>query len=569
MRSHRSRRLVAGLVSLAMVGVLGTLSATTATAAAPPDFTGKGIGPQPKGLGMGSKAALAQDTCNDNGRTNAALEGLGPFCVNPWKEGANNGGATSPGVTKDSVTAVIYIDNQQMAAAAGSQQPPVNQATGQNGTVKDALADTQKAYEHSIEQLGTYQLWGRTVDFQVVEASGADEAAQRADATEVLALKPFIVYDNTRSTTGGAPAFTAALAAKKIITVSPSTTPEIAKASDPYRWGFNTDNTASLPLAAAFVGKSLAKEKAQWAGDADLKSKTRSFGLVYPNDTTFDLAEFQQQVTENGGPKLAASTSFDPTNAQQAADSAASTVQRMKDSGVTSVVLFADAPLVTALMTGANAQDWHPEWIFTGYVYHDYDGYARNYPPEQMKQAFGLSVLWPYAEPVQGLNSDTFRWYWGTSQGSLSTTVPAVFAFIYGAVHYAGPNLTPQNVRKGLFSVPATEARTGRTGYGFTTGMPYPEYAAAGTDRALAFWDGDTTGPSQPGAPIDKGVFQYMDGGQRYSVGDMPTSEPKFFDKAGAVIQVPFATSFPDGVVPPAVPCTNCPSSGATVASGA
>src|SRR5262245_55641836 len=97
---HGSRRFVAALLSLAMLGVLG---ATSASAVAPPDFTGQGIGPQPKGLGMGSKAALAQENCTANGHTSLALEGTGPFCVNPWKEGANNGGATSSGVTKDSV----------------------------------------------------------------------------------------------------------------------------------------------------------------------------------------------------------------------------------------------------------------------------------------------------------------------------------------------------------------------------------------------------------------------------------------------------------------------------------
>ena len=61
-----------------MLGVLGTLGATQASAASPPDFTAPGIGRQPKGLGMGSKAALAQDNCSENGRTSFALEGSVP-----------------------------------------------------------------------------------------------------------------------------------------------------------------------------------------------------------------------------------------------------------------------------------------------------------------------------------------------------------------------------------------------------------------------------------------------------------------------------------------------------------
>ena len=131
--------------------------------------------------------------------------------------------------------------------------------------------------------------------------------------------------------------------------------------------------------------------------------------------------------------------------------------------------------------------------MFTGFGYQDYDGFARTFPQEQMTSAFGLSILWPYADP-EGLITEGFRWYWGLDQGTYSTTIPFVIAFIYGAVQYAGPTLTAENVRKGLFSVPATQSpRTGQSGYGFTTGMPYPEYAAGGTDRALAFWDGEPT----------------------------------------------------------------------------
>jgi hypothetical protein len=560
MKSRRAARAVAVFVS---VGLLGVFSITNAAAVSPPSFNGPGVGPQPKGLGMGSKAALAQASCNENGRTSFALEGSGPFCVMPWSANQNNGGATAQGVTKDSVKVVIYIENQQMAAMGSGSQAPTDQATGKTGKVADAIRDTLTAYQHANEISHTYQTWGRTIDFQVFEATGPDETAQRADATAIAAMKPFLVYDQTRWATGGAPALAAALAAKKIVVVSASTTPKIGKESDPYRWANAADDTAAVPLMASFVGRSLAGEKAQWAADSDLKAKTRAFGILYPTATTFDFASFQRLLVQNGAPKLAASVGYDPNSADQAAEQAATTVAKFKQAGVTSVILFAPGPLVSALMAKANEQDYHPEWLFTGYQYQDYDGFGRSFPQDQMKQAFGLSILWPYADP-QGLITDGFRWYWGKTQGVYSTTIPAVIGFIYGSVQYAGPTLTAENVRKGWFSVPSTTSLYGQTGYGHTTNMPYPEYAASGTDRALAFWDSETTGPSQPGAPSGKGVFQYVDGGKRYTVVNMPKTEPKFFDMKGAVIQVPFSANYPDGVVPKAVPCSGCPSSGGT-----
>jgi len=89
-------RIVAMLTSVSLVAGLGLASVSPAGAAG--TASGK-TGPQPPGLGLGSKAALAQTTCNETGHTNLQYKGDSgaPFCVNPWKEGANNGGATAPG----------------------------------------------------------------------------------------------------------------------------------------------------------------------------------------------------------------------------------------------------------------------------------------------------------------------------------------------------------------------------------------------------------------------------------------------------------------------------------------
>jgi hypothetical protein len=47
----------------------------------------QGTGPAPSGVGLFSKAALAQDHCADNGQTWSTYEGGGPWCVNPWPTG--------------------------------------------------------------------------------------------------------------------------------------------------------------------------------------------------------------------------------------------------------------------------------------------------------------------------------------------------------------------------------------------------------------------------------------------------------------------------------------------------
>ena len=144
-RSHA--RIAVLTVVVALIGALGVPLATAATDK--PTVTGPGTGPQPKGQGLGSSAALAQETCAPNGHTTLNYEGSGPFCVNPWPEGKNNGGATAPGVTATEVKVVAYIPNDSMDVGSSK---PTNRATGAMAELPDTITDFQKIYDYGQEQ---------------------------------------------------------------------------------------------------------------------------------------------------------------------------------------------------------------------------------------------------------------------------------------------------------------------------------------------------------------------------------------------------------------------------------
>ncbi len=555
-------RILIALCALALI-VVG--SSPVATAADAPPGTGPGTGPQPKGLGLGSPEALAQKNCAPNGHTNFNAVGTGPFCVNPWADGKDNGGATAPGVTATSVKVVVYIPSEQ--SFASSQVVPKNQATNQTATLPDAIADWQKVYDYAQQTIKPYQFWGRTIDMELVTATGSDETAQRADALEVISKKPFMVFDLTRGSTGGAPVFSAAVAARKIIVASASTTAEIGAQQSPYRYNYGADPDAGAPLAASFVGRTLAGKKAIWAGDKSFTSKTRVFGVVAP-DTGFDLDDFKARVKQNGGPTITAAVSFDATDPANVGAQIPILVGKLKSAGVTSVVLFGDQSVVGPLTKAATSQDYSPEWVFTGYGYQEYDVFANAYDQEQMKHAFGMSVLTPaIGTPPDYLNNPPFDWYWGAKQGNTFSLLPGLFGFVNAAVQYAGPTLTAANVKKGLFAAPAVGgAATGtvafQSGYGNTVGMPYPEYSLLGSDRAFVWYQPDTPGVAQAAGFKVKGLFLYMDGGKRYSYKDMPEQQPKFFDEKGATGDVDASAQYPGGKSPDAIPCTQCPSNG-------
>jgi hypothetical protein len=557
------------VMAAVIVGVMVPL-ATSAGAA-----TGK-PGPQVAGVGIGSKAALAQDTCTAaTKRTSFVAVGTGPFCVNPWPEGKNNGGATAPGVTKDSVKVVVYYGNEAMMDAergAGGQLPK-NQVTGENGTWPDSFKDFDVVFQYAIEKFGTYQTWGRKPVYEFVEATGSDEAAQRADAVKVKAMKPFIVIDASNQN-AGAPVFEAELANARIIVngagASALTAEQLGKQA-PYRWATQSDSTAAVYLVTSFLSNSLSGRPAKWAGDSALASKKRAFGLITPQGR-IDVPLFNSLMKKYGGSPAAEAVTYDPTATSAEVDEVAKTlIAKLQSKGVTSVVLFANNTSAKSFTTAATSNNFNPEWIVTGYQFQDFDGFGRTYDQAQMRHAFGLGVLTPRptVDPNVPAPLGQFEWYWGKTQGTTAPTTIGWMSFIYGAMQYAGPKLTADNVKKGLFSVPAVGGASDgtvsfQTGYGRSVGLPYDEYLGLGTDVEMIWWNADlqTNGSNAVATFPGKGRFMYLNGGKRFSFGQFPKSEPKFFDESASLYEFPQAAAYATGKVPASNPCTGCPSQG-------
>jgi hypothetical protein len=550
---------------------LAALAVPASAATAPPPGAAK---PTP-GSGIGTQAALDNPRCvHDDpeygvyGRFNSYLVGDGPVCVKPWKAGSDNGGTTSRGVTADRVTVVFVMPNEQqragLSAAAGTA--PVDRATGAPGTLEDAVHD------YMLPLLQYYETWGRDIDVHFVTSSGNDEAAQRADVVTITALEPFAVVDLI---TTGLDVLDAELAKAKILVWGAATTTEKALAQAPYRWGLS-DAQASAINTAEVVGKQLVGRKAKFAGATDLQGRTRKFGAVFI-PTLIDVDQFKDSFQRYGGtlttenPYRSSGTTFgDDTLAQEQAPTI---ITKMKNAGVTTVILWSDVAMNRALTKQATSQDWHPEWFVTGALFQDLGLFARGYDQDQFAHAFGLSNLFPYTEPdpdpavaaLSGPNAP-LNWYWGDGLGTTAQgSIPSRVGWVLNGIHAAGPNLTPKTFQQGLFSIPARGgAASGYTtnflvGYGRTPGLPYDEYLQLGLDFAPMWWDSDTTGASNGTGTPGKGVARYIDGAKRYRSGTWPSKPFPWFEEEGTVVD--FATTQPPLPVS-AGDCAGCPSQG-------
>jgi hypothetical protein len=543
--ARRTRRGACALVAMLL---LGAVTAANAGAAALDN-------------GVGTKAALNGAQCDKaRGRIKFVYAGWVP-CVKPWAKNANNGGATYQGVTKDSIKVVIRKAPDQTTNTG--RAPIKDRATGQFATVEDAVRDTQPIFEK------TYQQWGRKVDIEVVEQSGTDETANRADAVKVAAMKPFAVIDLI-----GDEVFLSSIARQKILALGGGSPNKLSIAEDPYRWPLALDTAANALLGAELITKDLAGKPAEFAGDAATQAKKRVFGTV--RSTSPIAPDFQPAFDElkKHGVELAQDLTYTPPldSAQigaAAEETAPTLVAKLKDSGVTTILVMpTDYQMTAALTKAATKNDYHPEWISMGIGNTDIAALARTFDQDQWKHAFGIGGIYM---PVKGLTAGpsdlAFQWYWGPNAGAYSQGVVTDLELLYAGIHMAGPKLTPQTYRDGMFSRPPVggqaEGQVTSTGrfYGKAAKLPYNEYLTGG-DVALVWWDTETVGPSVAvNLPDSAGVWQYMDGGKRYIRGQIPSKKVTFFDKSNAINVI---TTVPPADVQPDYPCDGCPSSGGT-----
>ena len=109
--------------------------------------------------GVGTEAAKNAPYCDPKDGQLAIPYQKRPPCVRPMKAGESNGGATSPGVTKDAIKVVVVVPTQEQQRATWSNAatpPPMNHATNSPGYVEDAAADWLTVLSRS------FQTWGRT-----------------------------------------------------------------------------------------------------------------------------------------------------------------------------------------------------------------------------------------------------------------------------------------------------------------------------------------------------------------------------------------------------------------------
>ena len=462
-------------------------------------------------------------------------------CYAPFK--GDNGGATSPGVTSDSIKVVLYQPQEN---------DPILKYIEGSISDTDTNAQTAQTVRDWIKFFQTYyETYGRKVDLIPFTATGEsnDEVAARADATQVAeTYKPFAVISGPALTN----AFGDELISRQILCLDcmPGQPNTYYEQHSPYVYGLTMNPDEGQVHVAEYISKQLNGRKAQFAGEADLKTQTRKFGEIYIStgqDAETQQRHFEQRLAADGVhlDKILAYQS--PTDLQTQGPGL---IAQLKSAGITSVIFVGDPVAPGPLTKAATGQDYFPEWIVTGSVLTDTNIFARTYDQQQWSHAFGVTFLPARTDPsVSGLLY-IYKWFYGHNPPAATgaSVIQPDVNLLYSVLQGVGPDLTPENFQRALFAGPPTPTAVTAPSISFGHHGRWPFTDFLGIDDATEVWWNPTAkGPDE----LNKdgtGMYEFVDGGKRYLPGHWPTTAPDVFNPKGAVTV--YKTVPPDEHVP-------------------
>ena len=440
-----------------------------------------------------------------------------PPCIQ-WTGGTNNGGATSQGVTADTIT-VTYRETD--VPDIGSV---VAQFTGGKVQIHETQADVERTYNVLADYFNKhFQFYGRRIQIKVFkgqgsltnEALGAGQDTAQSDAINAAQQQHAFA-----DITGLTQPYAEALAAHKVVALNNlyfSQPWYTARA--PYAWSFVPDCTKVVDANADFGLKYLLGKPAVYAG-GNLKGKPRKIAIIAPDNPIYQSC-VTDALNRLGRGNVADVRSY-PLDIGSLQTTANNFVNILSSEGITTVVLGTD-PILPFFMTASAAQNnWFPEWQLTGAGFTDADYVGQLMNQQEWTHAFGVSYL---AAQLPERASAGYRAY----KEMAPSTEPAQllveliyyeFEMLAIGLQGAGPNLTAATLQQGFARYPGGTGEAG--GWAFPLGQYTPEQ-----DGRIVWWDpkAPSTYNGQSGA--------YLDNGHRYPLGGYPPGDPPVYLNGG------------------------------------
>ena len=443
-----------------------------------------------------------------------------PTCVAKWPAGADNGGDTYQGVTRDTIK-IIFFEAEPNAAVNAALQPQGLAATDEEIRAMDAASQKFIA-EH-------YELYGRKIQWERVRGNCPTSPPNYdlclAAARDVIKKKPFMVLWAT-------PLYATVFdewAKAGIVSVGGWHFDEkFFTQRRPYRYDVFMDGTRSARMLGEYYCKKLAGKNADRAGAAPfpgtaqpVRATPRRLGISVPEiEANVSTAKLLASIVNECDPGKTPVIATYESNIERAAEQSSATTQKFISEKVTTVVCLCD-PIAPIFGTKAyTAARYFPEILSPGTGLLDYDKLGRLYSSEQMAHSFGPSHL---RDETPFHDSDaSIVWRTSGNQGEpcrACNLTWAYYAMAASMIQGTGPILNPLNLEKAVLSSKPNggwEASGGNRNVIMTKFGP-GDYTGI-EDAREVYWDSAATSriDGQPGAYVS------INNGRRWTLGSWP-----------------------------------------------
>jgi hypothetical protein len=508
-------------------GGAGATTDVTGTAPAAGGAGGSGAraaGAPAGGAGGGGSGSGAVAAVSTNGVARSGVECAKDVPQVAWtkysppcaaKFDGENGGATSRGVTKDTITVTFR-------RAQSTQDTAVYAAAGDAAPAPDPqfIADIKTYVDYFNKQ---YELYGRKVvvkDFQgqgdyIQEDQGQGQAAAAADGATAAQLGGFA--DITFPLKASRP-YWESLARNKVIAIGPLGFPDSwYQRYAPYWYSVAATGSMGARLVANLVCHRLTTLPAVFAGDPLYQRTKRVFGLITPENPEYlGVANEILAGMKTCGATVARRASY-AINVATFQTQATSIAAQMKAAGVTTSLCFCDPLVPIFLSNAAQSQNWQPEW-FEPY-YNDPQGRLMN--QSQWAHALTGGATHPVLHDTEAYHVWKLASPSAEPREQYFDTAYYTVLFLFNALQAAGPQLTPQSVAAGLARLPTTpRGDVGAWTYGAGKYSPVSEVP-------IAKWNPNATSKRDE----KKGAWISCDGGAWYPYNDAgkwpPLAQPQ------------------------------------------
>lgn len=420
-----------------------------------------------------------------------------PPCRPAFK--GDNGGNTSPGVTKDTIT-ITYRQVENASQAAINAASPNTFAPDE-----DVIADMQRYIDLFNK---TFELYGRKVvlkpfrgqsDF-LLEVQGQNQGPAQADAVRAREAGAF----GDMSLNSASQLYQEGLAQQKVVAFGGIyMSQKWFQDHSPYAYSsFYPTGTNVAYGTSNVVCRRTAGLPAIDAGDPVYQKTTRVYGVITPENPVYDdSGDLMERELQKCGVKVARSIRY-ALNIATAQQQSASIVAQLKAAGVTTVLCGCDPIGPVFMAQAANQQDYRPEWATLWWG----DLSPRSIDASQWSHSVSLGSVGQITPKNQ---QEAYQAIKKAGAEPAEVNYPVAYYSLlqlFMGLHAAGPNLTPQTFQRGLFALPPTGA--GDMGvWRFGDGAFTPH-----SDFLLAFWS--------PSARSEfdgqSGAYVNCEGGKRY-----------------------------------------------------